>query len=198
MGFLIRIFGCAVLALGLAVLAACETTVERPEFAQFTYTHLPELKLDVARIEFIGEYRSPLTAPHVEHLFPTPPADAVRRWVGDRLQAVGVQRTARVFLKDASAVGVALEGRTGIEGWFWVDQVERIDGRIHVLVEILDESGLREAYTSAEIKRSRTLAEDLTLNERDQIYFELTEALMNDFNATLELNIREFLGRYLR
>src|SRR3546814_13039922 len=37
----------------------------------------------------IDAYRSPGTAPNVEHLFPSPPATAMARWASDRLEAVG-------------------------------------------------------------------------------------------------------------
>ena len=42
------------------VVAACETTVSRPIFADLTYAHLPQLQFDVARVEVVEEYRSPL------------------------------------------------------------------------------------------------------------------------------------------
>lgn len=188
----------AALVLALLTVAACEMTVEQRGFPELTYDHLPKLKLDVSRVDFVEAYQPPLSPPHIEHLFPTPPAAAVRRWVDDRLGTVGVQRTARVTLEDASAIAIALEPRSGVVGWFWVDQAERVDARINLTVEILDGAGKREAFTAAEVKRSRTLPEDVTLAERDEIYFELTEALMNDLNATLEQNIREYLGKYVR
>ena len=186
------------LLVGLAVAGACETTVERQEFPEFTYLHHPSIPLDVARITLEEAYRSPLTAPNIEHLFPTSPAEAVGRWVADRLVAVGVQRLARVTLFDASVVATRLERHEGIEDLLWVEPNERIDARIKISVEILDETGSSLAFTTAEVLRSRSLAEDLTLNERDAVYLELTEALMNDLNATLEQNIRDYLGTYVR
>jgi hypothetical protein len=190
----IRVF----LLVVLAVVGACETTVERSEFPEFTYLHHPPIPLDVASIALEEAYRSPLTAPNIEHLFPTSPAEAVGRWVADRLVAVGVQRVARVTLLDASVVATRLERREGVEDLLWVEPNERIDARLKISVEVIDETGASLAFATAEVVRSRSLAEDLTLNERDAIYFELTEALMNDLNATLEQNIRDYLGAYVR
>ena len=66
-----------ILALGLA---ACETTPPPPKLPELTFTHLGPLKLNVARIDIVSKYRSPLRAPNVEHLFPTPPQKALRTW----------------------------------------------------------------------------------------------------------------------
>ena len=42
------------------------------------------------------------------------------------------------------------------------------------------------------------MPENLTLNEREEVWFEMVEALMADLNAELEANIQEHLGRFLR
>lgn len=181
-----------------AALAACESQVTRPQFPEFTYGHLPPIGLDVARVEFVDRYRPPLAAPNVEHLFPTPPAAAVERWVADRLRAVGVRRVLRVYLEDAGAVSRPLPSQGGIEAMFTTEQTEEVAGHIAARAEVVDDDGLVLGYATVEVNRSRTLPEDLTLNERDQIYFELTEAMMNDFNGAFENNIRTYLKDYVR
>ena len=45
--------------------------------------------------------------------------------------------------------------------------------------------------------RTRTVREDASLHDRKRIWFEMTEALMKDFNAEMEKNIRQHLGGYL-
>ncbi|MCH8213764.1 MAG: hypothetical protein IIC54_06800, partial [Proteobacteria bacterium] len=47
------------------------------------------------------------------------------------------------------------------------------------------------------VSRSRTLREDASINDRERMWFDLIEALMRDFNAELEKNIRQYLGGYL-
>lgn len=180
------------------LLAACESQVARPQFAEFTYGHLPPINLDVARVEFVDQYRPPLAEPHVEHLFPVSPAAAVERWVSDRIRPMGVQRTLRVYLQDASAVAKPLPSVGGIEAWLTTEQTEEVAGHIAVRAEVVGEGGAVLAYTTADVDRSRTLPEDLTLNERDQLYFELTEAMMNDLDAVFERNIRTYLADYVR
>ena len=58
-------------------------------FPELTYAHLGAMRLDVARVEIADEYHEPLRPPNVDHLFPTPPERAMRRWATDRLAASG-------------------------------------------------------------------------------------------------------------
>jgi hypothetical protein len=185
-----------VLMVGIA-LAACSTTVSRPAIPTLSYAHLPPLELSVGRVEVVEEYRSPLKEPNVEQSFPTPPAVAFKGWVNDRLRAIGQNDTLRVTIKDASAVRVPLPRTEGIEGMFTTDQVERIDATVSVVLEVVNNGGGVDAYVTARAQRSRTLPEGLTLNQRDAIYQEISEALVNDLNATIEQNMRQYLSRYL-
>jgi len=186
----------AVLAMG--ALGACQATVTRTVVPEFTFKHLPTLSFAVSRIEIIKTYRSPLQSPNVEHLFPTPIAAALRRWSDDRLEAVGGSNIMRVIVEDASAVIEELETNKDLEALFTTEQAERVDARLKVKIEITDENGAVLAYTNTEAVRTRTTPENVSLNERDQIYNDLTKVLMNDFNASQEQGIRRHFEPYLR
>ena len=47
------------------------------------------------------------------------------------------------------------------------------------------------------MSRSRTVREDASLNDREAVWFTMTEALLNDFDKELEKNIRQYLLGYL-
>lgn len=184
--------------LALLLVTACQTTVSRPVFEELSFAHLPPIRFDVARVEVVEDYRSPLTDPHVEHLFPTPIAAAVTRWANDRLKPEGNSGVVRVHIEDASAVLEPLDTNTDVEGLFTTEQAERVRARVQVSIEVVDERNLADGFAKAEAIRTRTIPEDVTLNERDEIYFQVTVALMNDFNTSQEQSIRQYLGRYLR
>ena len=181
------------------VMAACTTTVSRPVFKELSFERLPRIEFNVARIELVEAFQSPLREPNIEYTFPTPPALAFKRWVHDRLRAEGGSGAVRVTIRDASVLRIPLAANTDIEGLITTEQGERLDATLNVLIEIMDAHGVASgSYASAESQRSRTVPEDLTLNERDLIYQEITEALINDINATLEQNIRQYLRKHLR
>jgi hypothetical protein len=178
-------------------LAACETPPPVQRLPDLTYGHLERFHLDAAALEVVSEYSSPMKAPNVEHLFPTPPRKALERWAADRLDAAGRGGIARFVIKDASATATPLGIDTGLAGAFKKEQSVRYEARIEALLEIVDERGFRKGFASARVTRTRIMAEDATLNERDKVWFELTEAMMADFNAEMEKNVRQFLGGFL-
>ena len=55
----------------------------------------------------------------------------------------------------------------------------------------------RNAFATARATYSRTVPEDITVNDRLRIYYEITEALMRSLDVELEKNIRQHLAPYL-
>ncbi len=196
-GFVSAVARCAAV-LAVVAVSACETPAPTPQYPEITFKHLDPIRLDVADIEYVQAYVPPQQAPNVEHLFPVRLSTVARRWADERIQVTGVTRVARVTLVNASVVETKLEKKTGLVGAFTTDQSERYDGTVEMRVEIVSSQGVVEAQARAVANRSRTVPEDITLNERDQVWFEMTEALMRDLDAELELTIRRYLARFVR
>lgn len=189
----------ALMVIGAALIAAsCETTTQPPAFPQISYAHLPAISLDVARIEVENRYRPPATAPNVEHRFPVSLAATTLNWGQDRLRPVGAGGVARVVLRRASVVEVPLKRTKGVRGVFTTDQSERYDAVLDVMVEVLDATGSRRATVESTARRSRSVPENLSVNQRDTVWFEMTEALMADLNRSLEAQIRTHMKDWLR
>lgn len=179
-------------------IGGCTTKVEPLEFKEMDFSHLPVIVFNVSRIEIFDEYRAPLAEPNVEHNFPIPPTVAIKRWLADRIHTGGTGDILQIFIKDASAKKIELETNKDIEGWFTTEQAERIDARVEVQFKIKRASSGSNPYAAAVAKRSRTVPEGASLNIRDQVYFDLVEALINDFNASMEQSIRQYLEDYLK
>ena len=131
---------CASLLLALFV-AGCASAPEVPSYSEIRFTDKPPIRLDVARIDIVEAYRSPLKAPNVEHLFPLRPAHAARQWAQDRLRPGGEEGWAEAVIRDASATETALQRTEGIRGAFTTDQAERYDAVIAIEVRIFDPAG---------------------------------------------------------
>lgn len=194
-----RLFSSALVVLAIAgAVSACAAPPPEPVYPQLTYGHLGAIRLNVAAVEIVEVYVPPLTPPNVEHEFPITPAAAARRWFEDRLQAVGTAGLALAVVREASVVEVPLKKTTGLTGLVTTDQSERYDAKLVMEVEIRSAIGDREAFIRAVATRSRSVPEDITLNDREKVFFELTEALMNDINAELLNQINQHLVKYLR
>jgi len=176
---------------------ACETPDPVQKLPAITFAHLPALTLNAGSVNVVSKYTPPMAAPNVDHQFPTPPEKALRQWASDRLKAGGRGGAVRFTIVDASVKEAALKKKTGIKAAFTKQQSERYDAAVEAMVEILDDRGFRKGVATARAVRSRTVREDATLNERELVWFEMTEAMMKNFNAELEKNIRRHLGAYL-
>ncbi len=187
------------LAVGLCgLLTACETTVPTKQFPDLRYTHLPAISLAVSRVEVVEQYQSSTVKPHVEAEFPVLPVRAASRWVRDRLSAVGGRDFVRATVTKASVVEVPLKRSSGVRGAFTKDQSERYDATLAVKIEIFDSGGKQRGIVSSEATRSQTVSEDISLADREQVWFRMTEAMMNDLNGSLEKQLREHFKRWLR
>ena len=187
---------CAVAVAGL-FLAACQSGPGRPTYPDLSYAHLAPIRLNVADIQVERVYVSPGTKPNVEQLFPVRPADAAERWARDRLKPVGAEGVAVVKILQAGVVEVELPRTSGVRGAFTTDQSERYDGVLEVQIDVSSRARGSTAMVSSRAQRSRTVAEDVTLNDREKLWFEMTEAMMNDLNASLERQIYDNFGNFV-
>jgi hypothetical protein len=180
------------------VLVACESAPPpRPAFADIRFTAKPRLRIDAAAVDVERVFRSTLQAPQVEHLFPVPPERAMENWARDRLEPVGTTRRVRVRILDASVKEVELERTAGVRGAFTTDQAQRYDATAEMTVDLMGERGFAERSVAAKASRSRSVPEGITPNDREKVWYELTEALMADLDAELERQIRANFGFYL-
>lgn len=180
------------------LLTGCATEVQKPGFSQISFAHLQPISLNVARIEVENRYVSPATCPNVEHEFPVSPAAVASNWGRDRLRAVGQSGVARVVVRRASVVEVPLKRTTGVTGAFTRDQSERYDAIIDMMVELRDADGNVRVTAESTAKRSRSVSENVSLIEREKIWFEMTETMMSDLNTALENQVRIHMKEWIR
>jgi hypothetical protein len=184
-------------ALVVSSLASCLATAPTLVFPELTFQHLKPLSLNVAKLEIVSAYKPSMSAPNVDHLFHMSPAGALRRWTEDRLRAVGKNGLARFTILEASVTETPLDMKKGIIGAFTKDQSERYDATLEAKLEIFDDDGLSIGFARAKATRSVTVREDASVNQREQVWFRLTEELVRDIDTELETNISMYLSRWL-
>jgi hypothetical protein len=122
---------------------------------------------------------------------------SVERWARERLRPVGAGGVARVVIKQASVVEVPLQRTTGVRGALTTDQTERYDGVMEVEVEVTQSDG-RRGLVASRTTRSRTVPENVSLHERETVWYQMTEVMMREIDASLERQMREHLGAFIR
>lgn len=176
---------------------ACETAPS-PKLPELTFTHLPPLTLAVSDIEVQYSFKPAMKEPYVDHIFPVPPQKALRQWATDRLKSRGGSERARFIVVDGSIKEDKFATNQSFTAHFKKEQSERYEATVEAVLEFVDASGMVKGSASARASRSTTVREDVSLNDREKIKFELVEKLMADFNAEMEKNIRRYTANWIR
>ena len=190
----IAMFLAAVLT--LLEISACSAPTPPPA-PSLSFTGSPTIQVNVAKIETVEAYKSPFSAPNVEHLMPYSPADAMAIWIKDRLRAIGHDKLLQITIVDASVKESDLPTTKGIKGLFTVDQNKRYDARLEVEMKIYGEGALSESSTSAFVTRSITIPENASVNYRKNAYEKMLQELMKMLNDKLENNMLNYMGNYV-
>ena len=186
----------ALVTLG-AVLGGCASQVPvKPPAVSFA--DRPTIDLDVAVIDVVDQYHSPMAKPNVEHLAPNSPEQAVRRWVSERLRAVGRTGSAQVIVMDASIVESQLAREQGITAFFTTQQSQRYEGRVEVKIVCQSAASGLTGYAQAMASRSSTVPEDISLAGREETWDKLVRGMMEDLDNRLSHAVQDGLGPMLK
>jgi hypothetical protein len=190
----------AAAALPATALGACANAPPPPQFPPLTFSALGRFSFEAERLEIAQDYRPPLAPPNVEHLFVQRPDDAMKRWANDRLAVSGRgERFLRFVIVDARVTETELPRGTGVRATFTNEQAQRYDGRLEAAVEVRQTRGnFRDGYAAATAARSRTVAENISLNDRERVWYEMVEQMMGDINAELDRQIRANMQPFLQ
>jgi hypothetical protein len=116
----------------------------------------------------------------------------------DILRAVGSGNTAVLTIHDASVTEISLQQKPGLKALLTLDQAQRYDARLRATLEIRDVNGQQRGQVEVEVTRSQTVPENITLNQRTAVWFQMVEGLLADFAAQMELQVRKDLDTFLR
>ena len=178
-------------------LLSCKTSNIESTTPELTFSHLPDIRINVAKISVLNEYKMPFKKPNVEHVAPVSPGASVERWVSDILVPVGDKLDAQFIIKSGSIIESELKTKKGLKGVFAIEQSKRYTAIVDARLEIFDGSR-RLATINAKAKRSHTLREDATPNLKTNLLFNLVENLMATFDRELRRQVDSHLQNYIQ
>ncbi|MCK5445963.1 MAG: hypothetical protein KAI73_10090 [Rhodospirillaceae bacterium] len=188
----------ALIAPAALLTQACASKPPAPEIPQLGFSHLQPIGLKVGRINISSTYSSPMKAPNVEHRFPTSPEKAARLWAHQRLRALGGNGEARFIVTRASVLEIPQDKKeTGFLGAFTPEPTADYQATLKIRLEVDAIPGKTEGVLNANAQRSVLIHEDVSLAEREQIWFEMIETLMADLDVEMERRIRSDLGAWV-
>ena len=158
--------------------------------------------VNVHEIRVLNHYQAPLKRPNVEQEFAVTPAAAVTKWVHQRLRAnpsAPTNSVLEVTINDASVAEEKLAKTKGFKGLVTDDQDARYTAKLSVTFKHYPNAGgASNATGDVIISRARTINERATVNEREAIYHQMTDALMNDFDREANARLRQYFSPYIR
>lgn len=186
------------LALGALLFSACQDAPSSTSSAPINFNGRAPLRLNVTQINVVETYRSPMTLPNVEHMAVTPPAMAIKQWVGQRLVAAGSQGTLEITIDDASIKQTELPLKSGVEGFFTDQQSERYDARVHVTMQLYDGvNTISAAQGDVDVSRMQTVGEKTTVAQREQALSAMVQDIMTRFDSAAETRLRQYFARFI-
>ena len=105
--FLVSLLSCTLLS--------CKTNNIHSTTPELTFSHLPDIRINVANIVVLNEYKMPFKQPNVEHVAPISPGASVERWVSDILIPVGDKLDAQFVIKSGSIIESELKTQKGLK-----------------------------------------------------------------------------------
>ena len=182
----------------LLSLAACNTPPDRQTFPEITFQHLPPINLDVAEIEIVSDYRATDVQNENSADYPETPEKLALDWARDRLRKVGTRGQATYRVVEARALRVPLPRSSGINAALKTEQSDRYDLVITVELDAGNPLSGKAGTVRETVTRSQTVPENMTLNQREIVLFNMLDAAMKDLNARLEASIPQYLGPLVR
>jgi hypothetical protein len=177
-------------------LAACATEKAPPKVQPLSFDNLPEIRLDVAELQIIPAYAATKRRPQVDHLFHTPPQDALRNWARAKIRAAGNARRAMVVVRQASVIEVPLRTKKGVRGALTKEPSERYEAVIEVELEIRDDTGKRVGWMTTRVSRQRSVQEGISEPERMVFWQKLTGELVTDLARAFDRRVTEHLSKF--
>jgi len=183
----------------LLVLSGCDYFNPPPPPApklDISFTKYQPIYLDVATIDIVEEYKSPMQEPNVEHLVPISPADAVHLWVKDRLRATGFDNRLQVIIKDASIVSSPLPVPQGVKGML-ANPVRQYDAKLAVEMRIYSDKPMSDANIDVSATQSATLPEKADTLQRKIFFNKLVRDLMESANSEIERQMFRYFNGHI-
>lgn len=179
-----RLSGLTAALLFPALLAGCADQKQPTQFAPLRYDNLSQINLNVNTLTLVDNTVTHPVAGDIGYKSPTPPVQALRQMVQDRLAAKGgiTSANSAQFVIDRASI-LHEPGGT-------------LQGQIDVHLDILNPDGSKTAHTEAHATQS--LHPDPTEDTESQAnLYNVTKGMMDSINTELDTQVHRALGKWL-
>lgn len=181
----LRLFSVCML-MGLSACAIAPRQYEEaPPVTETQYacniTPRSKIRLKAEKITYISNYMPLGRAPNVEHDLLVVPEQLIHKWAENRFVVDGTaDRQVRFFIKDAG-----ITGRSIVTGSCFKQIMTEYTGRFEITVQFVDSEGRSPVETTLAVQRSEIVPTDLTQEEREHVWMQMTYDMLKSLSAKL-------------
>ena len=163
-----------------------ESDIELPKvsetYPEIHFSDKAPINLNVSKIDIVSKFKPTFRDPNVEHLMPVPLESGALNWAKDRLKATNPDSKLnfRFIVWDASVK----EDDIKASKMFARDK-SQYTARIDVALQAIGTDGDIVAETTAVSWRKVTVPSDISIAEREAVWYDLEKRVLHDFDSKI-------------
>jgi hypothetical protein len=185
-----------IILFSIVFLSACATQ-ENYLIKNINFDNYQSVNIDSSVLIIDQQYYINITHPFIDHLVKQNLISLLSSWAEVRLRPVEVNNhgALKVIINTASIKALPISNNTKIEDLFVSNVAVNIEMNLDVTIELLDENGNQISYVDVKVFKSKELADNISLLEKDYIIQEMSKALMKDFDSLVINKLKEIFYR---
>lgn len=137
--------------------------------------------------------------PYIDHLILNNINSYMSKWIKARINTnLENENLVKIKIMKANAKAFPLNSDNKLEEIFVNKAAVRIELDIYIIIEIIDSNEEKLAYIELKAFKSKELAENISLNERDYYIQEIINEIMRDFDKLAVNKIKEIFYKYIK
>ena len=151
------------------------------------------IRLKVGSVSITKHYTPQEAPPFIDHWMNPPPLTIVSQWAQDRFLAVGKEGKANLTVEDASLAESSIPGSKRFP--LTATQI-RYTGHLAVRLDIWDSQGRPRGSVQGTASAARAVPESLSLLEKERVWLDLVEQMINQLDRSITPKIDQFFGDF--
>jgi len=185
-----------ILILSLSLLCGC-VSQKNYLIKDINFQDYEAFTIDASRLIIVQKYEGNISAPYIDHLVKQDLVSLVNYWSIARLNTESINNIGnlKVTINEASIKAIPISENDKIEELFISNAAFNIEMNIDVTIDLLDEESEKISYVNIKVFKSKELAGNISLLEKDFRIQEMSRSLMIDFDSLAINKLKEVFNK---
>tara|TARA_Y100000996_G_scaffold197082_1_gene154559 strand:- start:207 stop:716 length:510 start_codon:yes stop_codon:yes gene_type:complete len=160
---------------------------------ELNFEHIDSLNLSLSKIEIINKYQPKLSRPNVEHLFKTPPSRLISDYAKSKFLLKGGRNNLQFIIEEASVIETIKETKKILLNNISIkESLINYKCKFRLRIKLKSEKGLTKSYILVSTIIDKTIKSNISLNERDKVFFEINENMILKLDSEINKQARKY------